>query len=189
MKPGPLHNTSLAKSRRSSETLRPSAACWKASRHGSLTMRAARWGLVRLERSPSRVATWRRLLAKSRALPTARFQAGPRGGKNGLYLTGDLGRLLPDGCLVHVGRKDSQVKIRAQRIELAEIGGGAPPSGQYQRSGCCRPRGRNWRQTSGGLRGCRRDTIAEIHDLSEGLSKSLPDYMIPATFVALRPCR
>jgi sugar O-acyltransferase (sialic acid O-acetyltransferase NeuD family) len=38
-----------------------------------------------------------------------------------VYLTGDLGRLEPDGCLMHLGRKDSQVKIRGYRIELTEI--------------------------------------------------------------------
>jgi sugar O-acyltransferase (sialic acid O-acetyltransferase NeuD family) len=37
------------------------------------------------------------------------------------YLTGDLGRFEQDGCLVHLGRRDSQVKIRGHRIELAEI--------------------------------------------------------------------
>lgn len=38
-----------------------------------------------------------------------------------VYLTGDLGRLEPDGCLIHLGRKDLQVKIRGYRVELAEI--------------------------------------------------------------------
>ena len=37
------------------------------------------------------------------------------------YHTGDLGRLRPDGCLEHYGRKDLQVKIRGVRIEPAEI--------------------------------------------------------------------
>jgi len=37
------------------------------------------------------------------------------------FLTGDLGRRLPDGQLQHLGRKDFQVKIRGQRVELAEI--------------------------------------------------------------------
>ena len=36
-------------------------------------------------------------------------------------LTGDLGRLLPNGCLVHFGRKDFQVIIRGYRVEVAEV--------------------------------------------------------------------
>ncbi|RBL90505.1 non-ribosomal peptide synthetase [Chitinophaga flava] len=38
-----------------------------------------------------------------------------------LYKTGDLGRLLPDGNILFVGRKDNQVKVRGYRVELAEI--------------------------------------------------------------------
>jgi amino acid adenylation domain-containing protein len=38
-----------------------------------------------------------------------------------LYLTGDLGQMLPDGCLLHLGRKDFQVQIRGHRVEVAEI--------------------------------------------------------------------
>ncbi len=38
-----------------------------------------------------------------------------------IYRSGDLGHMLPDGCLVHLGRKDMQVKIRGYRVELAEI--------------------------------------------------------------------
>ena len=45
----------------------------------------------------------------------------PADGGLRLYRTGDLGRLLPDGCLVHMGRSDSQVKIRGNRVELAEV--------------------------------------------------------------------
>ncbi|MFP3987274.1 non-ribosomal peptide synthetase [Streptomyces sp. E11-3] len=38
-----------------------------------------------------------------------------------LYRSGDKGRLHPDGSLDHLGRLDSQVKIRGHRIELGEI--------------------------------------------------------------------
>ncbi|KAK4460666.1 non-ribosomal peptide synthetase [Cladorrhinum samala] len=38
-----------------------------------------------------------------------------------LYRSGDLGRMLPDGSMVIVGRSDDQIKIRGQRVELGEI--------------------------------------------------------------------
>jgi len=38
-----------------------------------------------------------------------------------LYISGDLGQLLPDGCLLYIGRKDDQVKIRGAKVEIPEI--------------------------------------------------------------------
>lgn len=53
---------------------------------------------------------------------TARaFFADAADERRAMYRTGDLGRMLPDGCLLHLGRKDFFVKIRGYRVELEEI--------------------------------------------------------------------
>ncbi|SDA47838.1 Phosphopantetheine attachment site [Methanobrevibacter millerae] len=39
----------------------------------------------------------------------------------GLYCTGDVARLLPDGSYGIIGRRDGQVKIRGNRVELTEV--------------------------------------------------------------------
>lgn len=54
-------------------------------------------------------------------LTEAKFKPDPEGGDRRLYFTGDLGLLLPDGCLIHKGRKDFRVKIRGYGVEIAEV--------------------------------------------------------------------
>ncbi|WP_194922879.1 non-ribosomal peptide synthetase [Catenulispora pinisilvae] len=53
----------------------------------------------------------------------ARFVPDPFGDEPGarLYRTGDFVRYLPDGDLEYLGRRDDQVKVRGQRVELGEI--------------------------------------------------------------------
>ena len=59
---------------------------------------------------------WRRPDLTSEAFSPA--SGSPR---ETVYRTGDLGQLLADGCLLHLGRKDSQVKVRGYRVELGEV--------------------------------------------------------------------
>ncbi len=50
-----------------------------------------------------------------------KFRYREENGGSRAYYTGDLGRIRPDGCLEHFGRKDDQVKIRGYRIELSSV--------------------------------------------------------------------
>jgi hypothetical protein len=54
-------------------------------------------------------------------LTQAAFAPDPQGGSASIYRTGDLGCLPPDGCLLHLGRQDFQVKIRGNRVQVAEV--------------------------------------------------------------------
>ena len=59
---------------------------------------------------------WRRPALTERC-----FLPACSGGEEWAYRTRDLGRMLPDGCLVHLGRMDLQVKIGGHRVEVEEI--------------------------------------------------------------------
>jgi len=54
-------------------------------------------------------------------LTQAAFSHDPSVSGERLFLTGDLGVMRADGCLMHMGRKDFQVKVRGYRVEVAEI--------------------------------------------------------------------
>jgi acyl-coenzyme A synthetase/AMP-(fatty) acid ligase/acyl carrier protein len=54
-------------------------------------------------------------------LTSAKFLSDPSDEGKRLYLTGDLGRMLPDGCIVYLGRKDFEVKIRGAKVAIPEI--------------------------------------------------------------------
>jgi amino acid adenylation domain-containing protein len=49
------------------------------------------------------------------------FIGDPTNRRTRTFRTGDLGRILPNGILVHMGRKDFQVKVRGFRIDVSEI--------------------------------------------------------------------
>lgn len=108
---------------------------------------------------------------------------GPAGSR--MYRTGDLVRQLPDGNLEFLGRGDHQVKIRGYRIELGEIEAEllAIP-GVKQAIVVAREIAQS-SQLVAYIVPQSNTPPPSSSDLRAGLVAKLPDYMIPAAFVAL----
>ena len=118
-------------------------------------------------------------------LTRARFLPDPEGGAARIYLTGDLGLLRPDGCLLHRGRRDFQVKVRGQRVELDEVEGALLALGGIRAAvvtpwddGGGEPRLVAYLVPDGGA-------LPTVGVLRRALAAALPAHMIPAAFVPL----
>lgn len=92
-------------------------------------------------------------------------------GEGKLYLTGDIGYWREDGQLIYVGRRDQQVKINGQRIEIGEIE--AALSALVLSAAVAVEEGRLIAFYTG----------EERTDLRTELSRMLPHFMIPHSFI------
>jgi amino acid adenylation domain-containing protein len=109
----------------------------------------------------------------------------PGGRRDRVYRTGDMARLMPDGRIDFLGRRDQQVKVRGHRIELGEI-----------EAALARHRG-----VSRCVAAVREDTAGDAQlvgyvveesvdrfvadDARTALRSKLPEYMVPNVFVVL----
>jgi acyl-CoA synthetase (AMP-forming)/AMP-acid ligase II/acyl carrier protein len=100
-----------------------------------------------------------------------------------MYRTGDLGRLMPDGNMEFLGRKDFQVKIRGFRVELGEIEQVLIkfPGIHTALVNAIQDNSKN-KLLVAYYQGDEQYTKAA---LSSFLSQHLPDYMIPSFFISL----
>lgn len=134
-----------------------------------------------------------------------RGSPGNPGRRGRLYKTGDLVRYSPDGSLSFIGRKDAQVKINGQRVELSEIESHIV---RYQeihqavvllpKSGLCSnrliclfstKRSRQTHHTTDNICLAKGSnavaTSKHIETLKSLLDGSIPAYMVPSGWVAL----
>jgi len=108
-----------------------------------------------------------------------------QGSDERLYVSGDFGRMLPDGCLIYVGRKDQQVKIRGAKVELRQIEALLSEHPQIKQSvviACNSPSGDKYL--------CayivrRFNSAITVTDINNYLRMKLSDHMIPSAVVFL----
>jgi amino acid adenylation domain-containing protein len=118
-------------------------------------------------------------------LTRAKFVTDPKRGPDRIYFTGDLGYRLPDGCLVHVGRKDFQVKIRGYRVEVPSV-----EMALLELAGIKQAVVIPWEEMPSTTRLVAYIVVEPGHgptmkQLHESLKVKLPDYMRPSFFVVL----
>jgi len=118
-------------------------------------------------------------------LDRATFLPGPPGDPRRIYRTGDLGRLRPDGCLEHLGRSDSRVKVRGHRVELGAIEA-TLTSLESVKEAAVVVRGRGDETESSQIVAyvvSATELAPSIASLRAALAASLPDFMVPSSFV------
>jgi amino acid adenylation domain-containing protein len=118
-------------------------------------------------------------------LTAERFLPDPDGGDRRIYLTGDMGRMDPDGCLYHLGRKDFQVKIHGYRVEVAEIEGTLLNLGSVREAAVIARQDRPGDPTLVAYLVPAVQPAPTITSIRHALASTLPDYMIPSAFVIL----
>ena len=115
------------------------------------------------------------------------FVPNPFSGVSGdrLYRTGDLARYLPNGELEFLGRLDEQVKIRGFRVEPNEIVRVLDEHPDVEASAVVARENQAGEKTLAAYVVLAAESPATSTALREHLSKSLPDYMVPAAFVRM----
>ena len=114
-----------------------------------------------------------------------RFLPNPEGRDEKIYLTGDLGRMLSDGFVVHLGRKDLMVKIRGYRVDISEVERALLEHPDIKEAGV-----KAWEREEGekylaGYIVPRAESLLNSSEVREFLRKKLPDYMIPLSLLGL----
>jgi len=122
---------------------------------------------------------------KNPEITRAAFQSSPEGNGARTYMTGDLGYKLPDGCVFHMGRKDSQVKIRGSRVELGEIEVALLNVGGVKEAAVVAHPDQFGVKHLAAYVALHRPSSVGVPDLRNALRKKLPRYMLPETYELL----
>ena len=115
----------------------------------------------------------------------AAFLPDPEGGCQRIYRTGDLGQYLPDGSLIHKGRKDFQIKVRGYRVEVAEIEASLLENAKVKETVVKDQKNNRDETILVGYIVPEDGESLSSNELHKDLLERIPDYMLPSAFVFL----
>lgn len=104
---------------------------------------------------------------------------------NRLYRTGDLGRMLHDGSIEVLGRKDEQTKIRGHRIDVGEIEVVLNQYPAIKDAVVVVKAGETNEKVLAAFYVVTDSITVGLSEIREYLRKQLPEYMIPSYFIQM----
>lgn len=116
-------------------------------------------------------------------LTEASFLPDPEGGDARIFRTGDLGRMLPDGCLVHLGRKDFHVKIRGYSVEIAEIETALIDLDAVKEAVVTTKESAQGNRVLVAYVVLNKQSAVTLGAIRKAIAAKLPDYMVPSAFI------
>ena len=118
-------------------------------------------------------------------LTEAKFKSDPNGGQERLYLTGDLGLMRTDGCLLYKGRKDFRAKIRGYGVEVAEVEKRLLNHPDVREAVVVAKQNRLGESYLVAYFTVQSHSAPTVSELRGFLLEKLADYMVPSAFVTL----
>ena len=111
------------------------------------------------------------------------FSNDPGDSERRTFRTGDLGRLSSDGCLDHLGRLDSQIKIRGHRVDLTDVQAALLSLPSTADVAVVTRTDRNGELKLVAYLVSRAASKLSVGEVRRGLGDVLPSYAIPTSYV------
>ncbi|MFC3800797.1 amino acid adenylation domain-containing protein [Cohnella sp. GCM10012308] len=102
-----------------------------------------------------------------------------------IYKSGDYAKLLPDGTIEYVGRRDSQIKIRGHRIEIGEIEDAFAKIPNVQNIAVVPKKEKDGQNMLVGFFTSKDGDRVPASDIKSLLGDKLPSYFVPKLIVQL----
>ena len=140
---------------------------------------AGETGRIAVRSAQMQQGYWRQPVSEAES-----FRPDPENPRRRIFVSKDLGRLLPDGALEHLGRTDALVKIRGWRVDLAEVEAALNATGFVAECAVLAPEDETGERRLVAYYVPHTGPDVEVASLRRALA-SLPEHVLPGSFVPL----